>query len=627
MCGIAGIYSFGGQPFERTTLKKMGDAIAHRGPDDDRYLLWHPDIGNRVYQHEVPPGNEQPLLGFAHRRLSIVDVSHGHQPMANEDNTCWICYNGEVYNHLDLKPALISAGHRFNTNCDTEVTLHLYEQFGPDSVSALNGIYAYAIWDSKQRQLFLARDRFGTKPLYYTVFNQMLIFASEIKAILQLPGIPRIPDPLTIADHFTFQNHFSDHTFFEGIKLLPAGHWLVCKEDGSIIEQPYWQMRHVESDKLDEEAIASELRFHFENAVKRQLMSEVPLGTFLSGGMDTGSISAVAGRSIPHMHTFTCGFNVPPDADDLEQYFDESAESFALANLLGSQHHEIRLDSHHNFPSIPFVAWALEEPRLGISYQNWYTSRLIRQHVTVVLGGGGGDELFGGYVWRYQNVLAQDYSTFNWNEHYYREWIRFFDDKEKLVLFSDNFNQCLAGYSSYDSFTRVMKDVHIDDPLDRAFYFDAKTFLHGLLVVEDKLSMAHSIESRVPFLDNDLVQYVLSIPSHLKVKNGAGKYILKKAMQGLLPDEVLTRRKQGFTPPDASWYRGSLRTEVENLLLSDRALSRDYFKPEIVKKIVTEHMTGERNRRFLLWSLMVFEWWNRLYLDGESLPAITSVPS
>lgn len=620
MCGIAGIYRFDGRPLDRKVVKAMGDVMAHRGPDDHRYYFWSPGGGGECYVQDVPADGGAAVMGFAHRRLAIVDVKSGHQPMSNQDDSMWICYNGEVYNYLDLRRLLLSRGHLLRTYSDTEVALHLYDEFGPESVAQLNGLFAYAVWDGSRRQLFLARDRYGIKPLYYTLHDGALIFASEIKAILQVPGVPRLPDPFAIAQHFTFQNHFDDRTFFQGIHLLPPGHWLLCDADGQLTIRRYWRMVYRNDDPRDEEAIARELRAHFERGVDRQLMSEVPLGTFLSGGMDTGSISAVAARFIPQMHTFTCGFKLPPGADALEQHFDESEESHDLASILGTQHHELILDHRHNFPVLPFVAWALDEPRLGISYQNWYTSQMIREHVTVVLSGGGGDELFSGYPWRHARILSYT-DPDAWNRAYYREWIRFFDDRQKReLLFSDDLNRQLGDYSTYDAFLGVMDGVETTDPLSRALYFDFHTFLHGLFVVEDKLSMAHSIEARVPFLDNDLVDFTLGIPSGLKFKDGESKYILKKAMRGLLPEGTLVRRKQGFTPPDATWYRVPLREEVEGLLLSPRTLERGYFQPQGVRTIVEQHMSGTHNHRFLLWSLMVFEWWNRLFLDGESLP-------
>jgi len=622
MCGIAGIYRYDGGMFDPAHVKKMGDALAHRGPDDHRYLLWTQEGGgHRLYRHELPAQENAARLAFAHRRLSIVDISGGHQPMTNEDGTLWVCYNGEIYNHADLRACLQAEGHVYTTHSDTETLLHLYESQGVAGFEQLNGIFAFALWDSRQQTLWLVRDRFGVKPLYYGQYDGMLFFASEIKAILTYPAFPRRPDAQAITEHFTFQNHFGDKTFWQDVRLLPSATWLACQAGGNIRTGRYWAMRFQPHEALSESEASQRLRFYFEQAVNRQLMSEVPLGTFLSGGMDTGSISAVAVKSLPHLHTFTCGFELPPEMDDLEQYFDESAASFDLADRLGTQHHEIRLDAGHNFPVMAWVAWALDEPRLGISYQNWYTSQLVRRYVTVVLGGGGGDELFAGYPWRHMAILDQ-HEPQAWNLAYYQQWIRFLDDEQKSSLFSSAWQKQTAGFSTYDGFLSVMADVETNDPLSRALYFDFHTFLHGLLVVEDKLSMAHSIEARVPFLDNDFVDFVLTLPSTFKLRNGESKYLLKRAMRGLLPEETLARRKQGFTPPDATWYRGVLRPQVEGLLLSERALGRGYFQPEGLRQLINQHMEGQRNHRFLLWSLMIFEWWNRLFLDGDSLPEL-----
>lgn len=631
MCGIAGIYSVNGKPLSRQSVQAMGDAQAHRGPDDHRYWFWGPDHGWELHRHQIDPAQDStPIIGFAHRRLAIVDLSGGHQPMSNEDATRWICYNGEIYNHLDLRRQLLTQGHEFATQCDTEVLIHGWEQHGPEFVQKLNGLFAYAIFDSNTRQLFLARDRFGIKPLYWTrTADGLFAFANEIKALLGIPGVSARPNPEAVAEHFTFQNTFGGKTFFQGIHLLEAGHWLLVNPDGTIIEREYWDMVHRDDDTRSERAIANELRAHFERGVDRQLMSEVPLGTFLSGGMDTGSVSAVAARFIPHMHTFTCGFAVPQNADELEQHFDESEDSRALASLLGTTHHAITLDHTAGFRALPYVAYHMDEPRLGISYQNYYTAELIRRHVTVVLSGAGGDELFAGYPWRHRSILGiNDRDTFN--RTYYRQWVRFMDDDARQSFFSDDFNRQIGDYNSYESFCTVADKSQAADPLSRALYFDAKTFMHGLFIVEDKLTMAHSVEGRVPLLDNDFVEFALGIPSSMKLSiNGevTTKHILKEAMREILPADTLTRRKQGFTPPDATWYRTTQRADVEALILSERALERGYFRPDAVQTMVAEHMSGQANHRFWIWSLMMFEWWNRLFLDGDVLPKFPEAAS
>jgi asparagine synthase (glutamine-hydrolysing) len=345
-------------------------------------------------------------------------------------------------------------------------------------------------------------------------------------------------------------------------------------------------------------------------------MSDVPLGTYLSGGMDTGAISAMATRGVPNMHTFTCGFELPEGISELEQFFDERTESHRLACHLGTIHHELGLGPDAMVPVLPHVVWHLDEPRVGISYQVYYTAKLISRYVTVVLSGVGGDELFAGYPWRYEPILALSNGAFE--QAYYRLWIRFLTDKEKRQFFTEEVNQTLGDFSTFESFRAVLSSADAADSLHRALYFDFKTFLNGLLVVDDKLSMAHSVEARVPFLDNELVDYVTRIPAEFKLQAGQSKVVLRQAMQGLLPDETLFRRKQGFTPPEQTWYKGESLTYIRDLILNPRALERGYFQPAYLEKILDDHLNNRRNNRFLIWSLLCFEWWNRLFIDGGS---------
>ena len=599
MCGIAGIYNPNGAPADASQVSMMCDLIRHRGPDD--YAIW----------------NSGPIA-LGHRRLSIIDLSpRGRNPMPNEDETVWLVFNGEIYNYQELREDLLRRGHRFRSETDTEVIIHLYEEDGPSAVEKLNGMFAFALWDSNKRRLFLARDRFGVKPLYYTSAGKSFAFASEAKAFLALPEFTARPDLLALSEHLTFQNTFGDRTFFAGVKLLPAGHYLLRNEMGEAAHQ-YWDLAFDPDNSRSLDVWAGGLRERFEAAVTRQLMSDVPLGTFLSGGMDTGSISAVASSNIRAMHTFTCGFDVPEDATELEQYFDEREESHVLARLLGTVHHELTLGPDAMAPALPRVVWHLDEPRVGISYQVYYTAEMIRRYVTVVLSGVGGDELFAGYPWRYEKILDSDPNSFE--QDYYRLSIRFLDDSEKRELFTGGVNQAIGDYSSFDSFRSVMRHADRFDPLHRALYFDFKTFLNGLLIVDDKLAMAHSVEGRVPFLDNDVVDYVARIPAEFKLRPGESKIVLKRAMRGLLPDETLERRKQGFTPPDQSWYKREALSYIRQLILGRRALSRDYFQPAALERILDDHLNGRANNRFLIWSLMCFEWWNRLFVDREALP-------
>ena len=603
MCGIAGLYDLEGRPVELETVQSMCDLLRHRGPDDEG--VWG-----------------QGSVALGHRRLSIIDLSpRGRNPMSNEDGRVWIVFNGEIYNYRDLRRDLAGRGHEFRSQTDTEVIVHLYEEYGPACVGMLNGMFAFGLFDGRESAgpgtLLLARDRFGVKPLYYTLAGGTLAFASEAKAFLALKGFDARVDPLALSEHLAFQNTFGDRTFFAGVKLLPAGHFLVC-QDGATERRQYWDLCFNPDHQLTIGQWATGLRERFEAAVNRQLMSDVPLGSYLSGGMDSGAISAVAARSVPNIHTFTCGFRLPDEASALEQFFDERKESRDLAGLLGTRHHELELGPEAMAPVLPFVVWHLDEPRVGISYQVYYTAEMIRRHVTVVLSGVGGDELFAGYPWRYEPVLHLDNGDFS--REYYRLWTRLLDDTGRRELFSDEVNRAIGDFSAYDSFVTVLQPAQAADPLHRALYFDFKTFLNGLLLVDDKLSMAHSLEARVPFLDNDLVDYVARMPSDAKFQDGCGKFVLRRAMEGLLPEPTLYRRKQGFTPPDQTWYRRENLKFVESTILSSRALDRGYFRPAALRRILEDHFLDRRNHRFLIWSLMCFEWWNRLFVDREPLP-------
>jgi asparagine synthase (glutamine-hydrolysing) len=598
MCGIAGLYNLNGQPVSAPLVQRMCDLIRHRGPDDAG--VW-----------------TNGSIGLGHRRLSIIDLSpRGHNPMPNEDETVWLVFNGEIYNYRELRPRLLNNGHHFRSETDTEVIIHLYEESGPSCVEELNGMFAFALWDANRDRLLLGRDRFGVKPLYYTVIGQTLAFASEVKAFLALPEFKARADFFALAEHFTFQNTFGDRTFFEGVKLLPAGHYLLC-ENGRIQVKKYWDLSFEPQNGRTLDEWAQCLRAGFETAVTRQLISDVPLGTYLSGGMDTGAISAVAAGQIPEMHTFTCGFDLPEDVTELEQHFDERNESHELARYLGTVHHELELGADRMATALPQVVWHLDEPRVGISYQVYYTAEMIRRHVTVVLSGVGGDELFAGYPWRYESILGVQPDRFE--PEYYNLWIRFLSDDEKKKLFTSELSRALGDFSTFDSFRAALNSSADYDPLHRALYFDFKTFLNGLLIVDDKLSMAHSVEARVPFLDNDLVETVRRIPSQYKLRDGESKAVLKRAMRGLLPGETLQRRKQGFTPPDQSWYKAA-QQYIESLILSERAVDRGYFEPAYLRKVLDDHFSDRRNNRFLIWSLMCFEWWNRLFIDREDLP-------
>ncbi|MCG8422624.1 MAG: asparagine synthase (glutamine-hydrolyzing) [Proteobacteria bacterium] len=599
MCGIAGLFHLTGDSADIGIVRRMGELIAHRGPDDDDYLARGP-------------------VALGHRRLSIIDLSaRGRNPIASEDDQFVLVANGEIYNHAELRSGLVARGHRFRSDTDTEVIVHLFEERGVDSVAELDGMFAFAVWNARERELTIARDRFGVKPLYYTQVGDVVAFASEIKAFLAVPGFSARPDAFALAEHLSFQNTFGERTLFAGVLLLPAGQSLTFTAQKRI-RRRYWDLEF-EPRAGDAAVWAAGIRQRFEAAVERQLMSEVPLGSYLSGGMDTGAITAVAARRLPSMHTFTCGFRLPEGRSELEAFFDERDESHRLAAGLGTVHHELELGPDAMIPALPTVVWHLDEPRVGISYQVYYTAEMIRRHVTVVLSGVGGDELFAGYPWRYLPLLEVGPDHFD--DRLYRRASRLLQPEQLSGLFTHSVRHQLGDWTPRDSFLATMARAPVGANLHRAMYFDFKTFLNGLLIVDDKLSMAHSVEARVPFLDNELVEYARRIPAGLRLRGEQGKFVLRQAMRGLLPHEVVTRRKQGFTPPDRTWYKKDAYRYIRDLLLGHRATDRGYFEPAYLEKILDDHIEDRHNHRFLIWSLMCFEWWNRLFVDGEYPPA------
>lgn len=601
MCGIAGCIELLGPPPSQEVLDAQCRVLAHRGPDGHGTLI---DRGNRA------------AVGLSHTRLKIIDLSDAaRQPMANEDETLYLVANGEIYNYRELRQELETKGHRFRSHTDVEVILHLYEEEGPEGVSRLNGMFAFALWDRTRDSLLLARDRFGVKPLYVADQGQRVAFASEVKAILELPGFDARLDFEALSEHLSFMWCTGRRTFFKGIELLDPGTWLLVTPEGRQ-RQRYHDLRYDTGEPITGEEAVQAVRAAFERSVERQLVSDVPVGSFLSGGMDTGSITAVAARKLGRLHTFTTGFSTSA-AEGAETYRDERPDSWELARLLDTRHHELEIDPSFFEPAIPRVIWHLEEPRAGISYQVLYTAEMVRKHVPVVLSGVGGDELFAGYPWRYQKILGvTDPSDFA--DRYYAAWIRFLNEDQKRSFLSDHALAQLGGFDARRTFDEVLASATTSDPLHKALYFDFKTFLHALFLVDDKLTMAHSVEGRVPFMDNDLLDLVARIPSGQKMDAaGTPKVLLKQAMEGLLPPETIHRKKQGFTPPDAAWYRGPLRPYLESVILSPRALKRDLFRPQSLERTLQEHFSGQANHRFLIWSLLLVEWWHRVFIEHE----------
>lgn len=615
MCGITGFINIDGGPASSVILKKMTDAIAHRGPDDEGQWI---------------EGN----VGIGHRRLAIIDLSTaGKQPMISADHRYVLSYNGEIYNYRELRTDLESEGVWFRSNTDSEVVLYALAHWGADALLKFNGMFALALWDRKEQTLFLARDRYGIKPLYYATQGNTFAFGSEQKAIMAQPHFRRTLNQQALLEYFTFQNIFTDQTLLQDVHMLPAGYYATYDRkkltEGIRLHQ-YWDYRFREPEqKADKEEYIEELDRLFRQAVKRQMVSDVELGAYLSGGMDSGSITALAAQQTPNLKSFTVGFDLS-SASGLELAFDERHKAEAMSAHFKTEHYEMVLKAGDMERCLPKLAWHLEEPRVGQSYPNYYAAQLASKFVKVVLAGSGGDELFGGYPWRYFRAAnAQNFEDYI--DQYYLYWQRLVSNSELKKLFAPIWSEV------EDVWTRdIFRDVFLthDNELDRpedyinhSLYFEAKTFLHGLFVVEDKLSMAHGLENRVPFMDNDLVDFAMQCPVSLKLNNlsdvlrinenepadkkkvffvkaNDGKQILRDMMKSYIPAEIAKAQKQGFSSPDASWFKGESIEFVKRRLLNGNASTSGVLDDQTLDGLVNQHLQGGKNRRLLIWSLL-----------------------
>jgi asparagine synthase (glutamine-hydrolysing) len=625
MCGIAGLIELDGRPAPREVVQRMTAQIRHRGPDGEGVCVDGP-------------------VGLGNRRLAIIDLSAAAaQPMLNEAGDVALTYNGEVYNFRELQADLERAGHRFRSRSDTEVVLRAYEEWGLGFVERLNGMFALAIWDGRTRSLLLARDRFGIKPLYTTRVGSTFLFASEIKSFLQHPDFRPELSPPHLLEYFTFQNLFTDGTLFRGVTLLPPGQTLtVGLDDGEPVRRTYWDFDFAEEDGgVSDEEYAEELNRLFAQAVERQLVSDVPVGAFLSGGMDSGSITAVAARALPHLSTFTGGFDLT-SASGMELAWDEREKAEAMSYAFGTEQYETVLKAGDMERCLPALTWHLEDPRVGQSYPNYYIARLASKFVKVALSGAGGDELFAGYPWRYYRALGAD-GFDDYVQRYYGFWHRLIPNTVVQEFFAPEVWSDVSGIRTIDVFRDVLPPREPRSPeeyVNHSLYFEAKTFLHGLLVVDDKLSMAHGLETRVPFLDNDLVEFAQRLPVRLKLhdlgsvasldenepgdktiryfeRTRDGKLLLRRVMERHVPSHVAKQAKQGFSGPDATWFRGESLDFVRRVTDDPEARMYAYLEPATVRRLVEEHLSGKENRRLLLWSLLNFEQWCRVFLDGE----------
>lgn len=625
MCGIAGILNLNGEPASPVLIKKMTDAIAHRGPDGEGHFV-------------------ENCLALGHRRLAIIDLSPaGHQPMSTLDGRFIVSYNGEIYNFNELRIELESLGYQFRSRTDTEVLLYAYAKWGDKCLERFNGMFAFAVWDRQQRELFLARDRYGIKPLYYTQVDGKFLFGSEVKAILAHPAYCKDIDFEALKEYFTFQNFLTDKTLFKGVKLLPGGTYIkISLATQKQVQHQYWDYHFTEPENPhDEREYIEELDRLFHQAVSRQLISDVELGAYLSGGIDSGSITAIAAQQLPYIKSFTCGFDLN-SASGVEVSYDEREAAEYMSYLFKTEHYEMVLKAGDMERVMPNLAWHLEEPRVGQSYPNFYVAQLASKFVKVVLAGTGGDELFAGYPWRYYRAVVND-DFEHYVDKYYSFWQRLLSPQEIQQVLQPICSK-VEHISTKDIFSSVFKRHSVEltrpeDYVNHSLYFEAKTFLHGLLVVEDKLSMAHSLETRVPFLDNDLVDFAMKIPTRLKLGNLTevvrlnenepgnktdkyfqrtkdGKLLLRKVMSNYIPNTLTERVKQGFSAPDASWFKGESIDYVRRTTENNRANIYKFLDKSAVRKLVDEHLQGKANRRLLIWSLLNLEQWCNLFLHN-----------
>ncbi len=639
MCGICGIFNTDrSKPVKREALMEMNQQIIHRGPDDDGFFV---------------EGN----VGLAMRRLSIIDVQSGHQPLTNEDENFWIVYNGETYNHEQQRAVLKNRGHRYRTHCDTETIVHAYEEYGRDCVKHFRGMFAFAIWDRGTRRLFIARDRLGIKPLYYRFDGKTLLFGSEIKTILAYPGVRPEFNESVLGEYLAFGYISGPQTMFAGIYKLLPGHTLEIGEDGNLKTMQYWDLSvPVDTDPQPRNYYVQKYREMLEQCVSSHLMSDVPLGVFLSGGLDSSAVAALTTRIRREpIQTFSVGYG--------EEAYSELPYARQVAEHIGSHHHEVRLSRNEFFDTLPELIWHEDEPIVWPSSVSLYfVAELARKHVTVVLTGEGSDETLAGYTryaWTLKNA-RMDSIYRSLTPHFIRELVRkgingsplsssmhrklehtflVRDGESWPSFYFDNFYSAFSSLEQDSLLTERAKNAagntyagsmqpwehSSGDLLHRLLYTDIKTYLVELLMKQDQMSMAASIESRVPFLDHELVEFTARIPAEYSIKGLAGKSVLKSAVEDLLPHSIIYRQKLGFPTPWDYWLAGSQLDDLERMLLEPRTLQRGLFKKESIQRLFNEHRAGPRDHGNRIWRLLNLEHWHRIFVDGEMPSAKSEV--
>ncbi|MGH8581629.1 MAG: asparagine synthase (glutamine-hydrolyzing) [Gammaproteobacteria bacterium] len=626
MCGIAGIaYQNAGQP-DPAELKRMCDVIRHRGPDDE---------GTHV--------SGRAAIGM--RRLSIIDLASGHQPIHNEDRTLWVVLNGEIYNFRELRAGLETRGHRFYTQSDTEILVHLYEEHGERCVAYLKGMYSFALWDEPRQRLFAARDRIGEKPLYYALRNGKLVFGSEIKCLLQTDAVSKDLDLAALDAYFTFLYIPAPATIFRDIRELPAAHALVFDRDGLRIER-YWTLDFCVDRSRDSEATVQAFRERFYQAVRGQLVSDVPLGALLSGGIDSSAVvAAMSEAASGRVKTFSIGYGAEG------AYYDERRYARQVAERYSTEHHEIVVQPQV-LEIIPELVRAFDQPFADSSaIANYYVFRETRRHVTVVLSGLGGDEVGAGYE-RYLALQLQRYYRALPNslraglveplvnripdskqgnriterikrfvrtgalpsQDAYLRYITAFDEERRGGFYSPRLSRAISLDAARAAYDQTFGRASIADLLNRALYTDLMLYLPGdLLVLTDRMSMLHSIEARAPFIDHTLVEFMATVPPEMKLKGFDKKHLLKRAFQGVLPKEILYRRKQGFTVPLTVWFRNDLGPYTRSLLCKERLEATGLFQWPSIARLLEEHMSHKENHHNRIWGLLMFMVWYELY--------------
>jgi asparagine synthase (glutamine-hydrolysing) len=621
MCGLCGIVAPPGMPVDRQILREMLGTMAHRGPDG---------YGEHV----------QDNVGLGHRRLAIIDIEGGSQPMPNEDRSCWIVYNGEVFNYPELHETYLQGRYRFATRSDTEVILHMYEEFGEECVRYLNGMFAFALWDQRSRKLFMARDRLGVKPLYYAVRGGTLLFGSEVKSLLKHPLIGRVSVDKRAVDEFVTYGYVqTPRTIFSGIFRVPEGHTLTWQE-GEVRIRPYWDLSFESRPNATEESYIEGLMDLLADSVRIRLRSDVPVGVLLSGGIDSSIVAKLAAQTAGRLSTFSIGY----DAGDS---YNELHYARRIAQAIGADHHEMILSPDTFKDFIPRYVQLMDEPvSEDAAISLYFVSEMASRHVKVVLSGEGSDEIFAGYAiyGRMQRIArwAPILQHLAWTAGRYPvrdAWsgrlskylhlageplerrylnVRLYDIRLRRTLYSTEFAESLQS-DPLEPLLQLTQKTRSWPLLSRMLYLDTKTWLpNDLLIKADRMTMGVSIELRVPFLDYRLVEYAARIPPLMKLRNGATKYILKKAVRGMVPDEIIDRSKMGFPTPLARMFRGELSDYLRDTILDARATGRGYFSPAIVRRLVDEHLEGKADNYSALWRILLLEEWHRRYIDDAS---------